>query len=158
MKTVRRRIADYNGCYGSKKLPYPLMISLHSARMKCSFSGVRMHREFFWPVLDSPSMTSEHWFILIVPWGSVLGWRITTNRCNKSVKLRSEQMGPQDPSHGVSLHRTKAKRHTACAQAKCSCWGLGYFAAFKMKLLHKLHYMYSFLKTGMDTTMQLWLI
>lgn len=49
------------------------MISLHSARMKCSLSGVRMQSEFFWPVLDSPSMTSEHWFILIVPWGRVVG-------------------------------------------------------------------------------------
>lgn len=55
-------------------MAYPLMISLHSARMKCSLSGVRMHSEFFWPVLDSPSMTSEHWFILIVPWGKVVGW------------------------------------------------------------------------------------
>lgn len=54
---------------------YPLMISLHSARMKCSVSGVRMHSAFFWPVLDSPSMTSEHWFMLIVPWGKVVGCR-----------------------------------------------------------------------------------
>lgn len=54
---------------------YPLMISLHSARMKCSFSGVKRHSEFFWPVLDSPSMTSEHWFMLMVPCGRVVGCR-----------------------------------------------------------------------------------
>lgn len=63
-------------------MPYPLIISLHSARMKFSFSGVRMHNEFFWPVLDSPSMTSEHWFILIVPCGSVVGCG-TQQRCTK---------------------------------------------------------------------------
>lgn len=72
---------------------YPLIISLHSARMKCSFSGVRMHSEFFWPVLDSPSMTSEHWFILIVPWGRVLGCR-THRHTEKSVKWGSEQTYP----------------------------------------------------------------
>lgn len=46
---------------------HPLMISLVSARMKCSFSGVRMHRENFWPVRPSPSTTSVHWFMLMVP-------------------------------------------------------------------------------------------
>lgn len=56
-------------------MSYPWIISLHSARMKCSFSGVKMHSEFFWPVLDSPSMTSEHWFMLIVPCGRVVGCR-----------------------------------------------------------------------------------
>lgn len=61
-------------------MSYPLMISLHSARMKCSLSGVRMHSEFFCPVLDSPSMTSEHWFILMVPWGRVLGCRTATEK------------------------------------------------------------------------------
>lgn len=46
---------------------HPLMISLVSARMKCSFSGVRMHKENFWPDRPSPSTTSVHWFMLMVP-------------------------------------------------------------------------------------------
>lgn len=49
------------------------MISLFSARMKCSFSGVRMHKENFCPVLLSPSTTSVHWFMLMVPCGRVVG-------------------------------------------------------------------------------------
>ena len=65
---------------------YPLMISLHSARMKCSLSEVRMHSEFFWPVLASPLMTSLHWFILIVPWGRVLGWGTQHRHVEKVLK------------------------------------------------------------------------
>lgn len=49
------------------------MISLFSARMKCSFSGVRMHKENFCPVRLSPSTTSVHWFMLMVPCGRVVG-------------------------------------------------------------------------------------
>lgn len=52
---------------------HPLMISLFSARMKCSFSGVRMHKENFCPVRLSPSTTSVHWFMLMVPCGRVVG-------------------------------------------------------------------------------------
>lgn len=52
---------------------HPLMISLFSARMKCSLSGVRMHKENFCPVRLSPSTTSVHWFMLIVPCGRVVG-------------------------------------------------------------------------------------
>lgn len=54
---------------------YPLMISLFSPLIKYSWSGVMMHKEFFWPVLGSASMTSVHRFMFTVPWGSVLGWR-----------------------------------------------------------------------------------
>lgn len=80
---------DTPGCRRS----HPLIISLHSARMKCSFSGVRMHSEFFWPVRDSPSTTSEHWFMLIVPWGRVLGCRGDTTRHTsvQCVEERREQ-------------------------------------------------------------------
>lgn len=48
-------------------LTYPLMISLVSALIKCSLSGVRMQRENFCPVRASPSTTSVHWFMLMVP-------------------------------------------------------------------------------------------
>lgn len=46
---------------------HPLMISLVSALIKCSLSGVRMQRENFCPVRASPSTTSVHWFMLMVP-------------------------------------------------------------------------------------------
>ena len=46
--------------------------------MKCSFSGVRMHRENFWPVRPSPSTTSVHWFMLMVPCGRVVGCKRKT--------------------------------------------------------------------------------
>lgn len=46
---------------------HPLMISLFSPRMKYSCSGVMMHKEFFWPVLGSASMTSVHRFMFTVP-------------------------------------------------------------------------------------------
>lgn len=49
------------------------MISLFSARMKCSLSGVKMHKENFCPVRLSPSTTSVHWFMLMVPCGRVVG-------------------------------------------------------------------------------------
>lgn len=58
-----------------RKATDPLMISLFSPLMKYSWSGVTMHREFFWPVFGSASMTSVQRFMFTVPWGSVLGYR-----------------------------------------------------------------------------------
>lgn len=96
-------------------MSYPLIISLHSARMKCSFSGVRMHSEFFWPVLDSPSMTSEHWFILIVPCGRVLG-------CRTQQKTQIDKVLTDVPAPRIRPHDSVFSHYPPQHQFSCQAW------------------------------------
>lgn len=87
------------------------MISLFSARMKCSFSGVRMHKENFCPVRLSPSTTSVHWFMLMVPCGRVVGCEGKEKGATLGrEKQRSAELSPktspggqQDPTHEDAL-------------------------------------------------------
>ena len=91
---------------------YPLMISLHSARTKWSRSGVRMAREFFCPVRPSPSTTSEHWFMLMVPWGRVLGWGDTTGRL-------------QSTSNQTQTHNPRRSRGRTAEHISTNYLGIG---------------------------------
>lgn len=101
-------------------MSYPLIISLHSARMKCSFSGVRMHSEFFWPVLDSPSMTSEHWFILIVPCGRVLGCR--TQQRRQINKVLTDVPAPHIRPHGSVFSHYPPQHQFSCQAWHATHW------------------------------------
>lgn len=111
------------------------MISLFSARMKCSFSGVRMHKENFCPVRLSPSTTSVHWFMLMVPCGRVVGCKgKEEGETLRREEQRSAELSPktspgghQDPTHQDALPTDNQMHQCAMPSAQQSSvpyiWG-----------------------------------